>query len=97
MAMTHRNRALMSAGCTPSRLRSRTSIRSWDEPGAYLADRTPGSPPRASTSRPVSSARVSIPLSRAYPAALMAAFSASVEPVSGTSSLIPRSPSDTHL
>lgn len=41
------------------------ALSSWPAPGAYLAECTPGAPPRASTSRPVSSAKQSQPYTEA--------------------------------
>ena len=55
---------------------------------AYLDENGPGSPHKASTSSPESSASVVTPLRREYDIALRAAFSSKVDPVSGIFSLI---------
>ncbi len=58
---------------------------------AKRAEFTPGAPPRASTSRPESSARVSRPLAAARVVALRTAFSSKVAPVSATPAVMPAS------
>jgi hypothetical protein len=52
---------------------------------AYLAEKTPGAPFKAATSRPESSARDHKSVCRAYARAFKAEFSANVLPVSSTS------------
>ena len=55
---------------------------------AYRALKTPGAPPKASTSRPESSESAAMPVAEATKRALAIAFSLNVEPVSGGSSRV---------
>ena len=58
---------------------------------AYRAERTPGAPPKASTSRPESSAMAGKPSAFAVKEAFLKALSSKVSPSSSTSDRVPKS------
>ena len=85
--MTQRKRAVrFSAGSPLSCSRIKRKRVSYDASlPAKRAEYTPGAPPRASISKPESSARESSPEAFAYAIAFSSAFSVNVVPVSSTS------------
>src|SRR6185369_7361159 len=83
-ASTQRKRALRAPSSTSASSRSSAALfsasvaRSW----AKRAERTPGRPPKASTSSPLSSARASVRVALAIARALISALSSKVAPSS---------------
>ena len=98
-ATTQTNRAVRSAEGIPSSRRNRRAMFSSSDAcsPAKRAERTPGLPASASTSRPLSSPSAAQPLHCAMPRALRRAFSRNVVPVSSMIGGLPMSSIGRHV